>query len=198
MLGKIFGSFCLVATLFALITGHTEALGDAVLDGAARALELTLSLCGMTCLWCGVMRVLSEAGAIRRLARLLHPILKRLFPTAARTGNGMEEISANLGANLLGIGNAATPLALAAMEKMQTDNPTPTRASADQITLAVLNTASPSLLPTTLLALRRAAGSVRPMAILVPVWITSLSCVTLALLLCSLMRLFARDRGERP
>ena len=117
MLGKIFGVLTVVALLFGIASGNTAALGNAVLDGAAKALEVLLSLCGMLCLWGGMMRVLSEAGAIRKLSRLLRPFLRFFFPAAYRTGEGLEEISANVSANLLGLGNAATPLALEAMEK---------------------------------------------------------------------------------
>ncbi|MBQ7348047.1 MAG: spore maturation protein A [Clostridia bacterium] len=192
MLGKIFGIMSIIAFFFGIFTGNTEALGSAVLDGAARALEVTLSLCGMMCLWCGMMRVLQEAGAIRRLSCLLAPFLRVFFPEASQSGEGVEEISANISANLLGIGNAATPFALAAMEKMQKHNPHPARASAEQITLAVLNTASVSLIPANLLALRRAAGSERPYAVMIPVWISSILCASMALLLTSLPRLWER------
>ena len=188
MLGRIFGILSLLAFLFGILLGNAEAVGSAVLDGASRAVELSISLCGMMCLWSGVLRVLSEAGVIKRLSRLLRPVLRIFFPEAAKTGEGLEEISANVSANLLGIGNAATPLALRAMEQMQKHNPTPDRASGEQITLAVLNTASLTLIPSNLLALRRAAGSARPYCILLPVWITSLLCATMALTLTSLLR----------
>ena len=196
MLGKVFGVLCVVAFLFAMISGNTDALGDAVLDGASSALNVTLSLCGMMCLWCGMMRVLSEAGVIGKLSRLLKPFLRLFFPTAAKTGDGLDEISANLSANLLGIGNAATPFALAAMQKMQLHNPHPSVASAEQITLAVLNTASVTLIPANLLALRRAAGSEHPWAVLLPIWITSVTCAGMALLLTSLPRFIARITGR--
>ena len=192
MLGKIFGVLCLIALIFGILTGNITQLGSAVLDGAANAITVTLSLCGMMCLWCGMMRVLSEAGVIRRLSRLLSPFLKCFFPDAARTGEGIEEISANISANLLGIGNAATPFALRAMEQMQKHNPHPERASGEQITLAVLNTASVTVIPANLLALRRAAGSENPYAIMVPVWITSILSAAMALLLTSLPRLLDR------
>lgn len=192
MLGKVFGILCTVAFLFALISGNTEALGNAVLDGAASALNVTFSLCSMMCLWCGMMRVLSEAGVIGKLSRLLAPLLRLFFPTAAKTGDGLEEISANLSANLLGIGNAATPFALSAMKKMQLHNPHPDTATAEQITLAVMNTASITLIPANLLALRRAAGSAHPWAILLPIWITSVTCTAMALLLTSVPRIFNR------
>ncbi len=197
MLGKIFGILCAVSLVFGLLTGNAAQLGSAILDGAAGALQVTLSLCGMMCLWCGMMRVLSDAGWIRKLSRLIMPFLRRFFPEAARTGEGIEEISANVSANLLGIGNAATPFAIKAMEAMQKHNPHPTRASAEQITLAVLNTASVTLIPANLLALRRAAGSDRPYAVMIPIWITSILCASMALLLTSILGRWRAGRRSR-
>ena len=197
MLGKIFGILSLIALCFGVFGGNAEALGNSVADGAAKALDVTLSLCGMMCLWCGMMRVLSEAGLIRKLSRLLSPILRVCFPKAYKTGEGIEEISANISANLLGIGNAATPFAIRAMEQMQKHNPSPQKADDEQITLAVLNTASVTLVPANLLALRRAAGSERPFAIMIPVWITSLLCAAIAILLTTLPRLWSNTAFHR-
>ena len=190
MLGKIFGCLCIVSLLFSLFSGNIGALGDAVLDGAKNAVNVLLSLAGMMCFWCGIMGVLSEAGLIRRLSKLFTPFLRLFFPNAARSKEGLEEISANISANLLGIGNAATPFALRAMEKLHAQNPHPEKASAEQITLAVLNTASVTLIPANLLALRRAAGSKNPYAVMLPIWITSLLSAAMALLLTSIPRLF--------
>lgn len=195
MLGKIFGIICLLSLLCAVIGGNVEPLCRAALDGADRAVRITVSLGGMMCLWCGVMRVLSKAGAVRFLSRLLAPFLRFFFPNASKTGEGLEEISANVSANLLGLGNAATPFALRAMEKLQKQNPHPTRATAEQITLAVLNTAPLTLIPANLLALRRAAGSQSPYAVLLPVWAVSLLCTAMALLLTAIPRL--GEKGER-
>lgn len=183
MLGKVFGIICVISFVFAAATGNLPSLGNAVLDGASGAVRLTLSLTGIMCFWCGLMQVFADAGLIRRLSKLLSPLLAFFFPTAWRTGKGAEEIAANIGANLLGVGNAATPLAIRAMQKMQEDNPDPTRASDDMITLAVLNTASVSVIPSTVIALRRAAGSAEPYMVVVPVWIVSVCCALLALLL---------------
>ena len=189
MIGKIFGILCMIALLFSLFCGTAEQVGSAVLDGAQNAVRLLLSLGGMMCFWCGMMRVLSEAGIIKKLSRLLSPFLRFFFPNAAKTGEGLEEISANISANLLGIGNAATPFALRAMEKLQKQNPHPEKATQEQITLAVLNTASVTLIPANLLALRRAAGSDSPYSVLLPIWITSLLCALMALFLTVLPRL---------
>ena len=195
MLGICFFVLIAVSVAAAIFTGNFGALSNAIVDGAAQAVTLTLSLAGMMTLWCGVMRVLTEAGVIARLSRVLAPVLRLVFPDAWRTGRACEEITASVSANILGIGNAATPLALSAMAKLQEGNPAPDTATDDMITLSVLATAPPALLPTTLIALRRAAGSVRPYAIVVPVWITSAACALFGIVLC---RLFARaGRGRR-
>ena len=195
MLGKVFGVISLIAVVFGVAGGKGEQMGTAVLQGASSAIELTLTLGGMMCLWCGVMRVLEEAGAVRALARLLRRPLAFFFPQTARTGEGMEEICANLAANLLGVGNAATPMALCALEKMQKNNPTPSVASGDMITLTVLNTCSLSLVPSTVLALRQAAGSRHAFDVIVPIWICSAGCAALALMLTRLLRGKEERRG---
>lgn len=197
MIGKIFGGVCLFAAVFGICNGRGAAVANAIPDGAAGAVELLLSLGGMMCLWCGVMEVLRRAGAIRALSRLLSPFLRLFFPRAFATGEGAEEIAATVSANLLGIGNAATPFAVRAMEEMQKHNPHPDRADGEQVTLAVLGTASLSLVPANLLALRRAAGSENAFAILIPVWVTSLLSSLLALLLTSIPRLCAKDEKRR-
>ncbi|MBQ8140755.1 MAG: spore maturation protein [Clostridia bacterium] len=196
MLGKIFGILCILSLAGGIALGNGEALGVAVLDGASSAVSLTISLCGIMSLWCGIMKVMEHAGLIDKLAKLLSPLLKVFFPDAYESGNGIGEISANISANLLGIGNAATPLALKAMEKLQKNNPYPDEASGDMITLAVLNTASLNLIPTTIIALRRAAGSDRPYSVIIPIWIASFSCSLLALILCSVMRHAKRKRQK--
>lgn len=195
MLGKIFGVICLIAVIAGCVTGNIPALGGAILDGASGAVSLTISLCGVMCLWGGVMQVLEDAGAIRRLARLMSPLLRVFFPDAYKSGIGAEEIAANISANLLGIGNAATPLALRAIEKMQTSNPDKSRPSADMITLAVLNTASFSVFPSTVVALRRTAGAAEPFAVVLPVWICSAAGALLALCLCRVCAALGGRRG---
>ncbi len=188
MLGKIFGSISLCAIIFGLYMGRAEELSCAVIDGAGEAVSLALSLCGIMALWCGVMRVLEAAGAIRALSKLLMPVIRVFFPDAAKSGEGVGEISSNIAANLLGIGNAATPFALAAMKKLQSQNPVGERATSDMITLAVLNTAPLTLLPTTVISLLRANGASRPYALILPIWRASLATVCFALTLTRIMR----------
>lgn len=187
MISRVFGVICIVAVVSGIANGRISEVSCAVFDGASGAVELTVSLVGIMCLWCGIMNVLRKAGAMKKLARLISPLIRVFFPEAYRSGIGCEEISANISANLIGIGNAATPLALKAMEKLQSINPTPDRASGDMITLAVLNTSSVSLLPTTIIALRRAAGSVEPYSVIFPIWICSAASSLLALTLTRLL-----------
>ena len=195
MLGKIFGTLCALALLFGAVCGRLPDVAAAIPDGASKAVEVTLTLLGMMCLWSGVMQVLTDAGIIKRISSVFAPFLRRVFPKAYQTGEGYEEICATLSDNFLGVGNAATPFALSAMKKMQLHNPHPEAADNEQITLAVLSTASLTLVPANLLALRRAAGSQDPFSIMIPVWITSFCCVSFALLLTSFLRI--RERFSR-
>ena len=186
MLGKIFGVICLISLVFGIAGGRGDALSGAVMDGASSAIELTVSLVGIMALWGGLMRVLERVGLMRALARLLSPLLRIFFPDAVKKGNGDSEIAANISANLLGMGNAATPLAISAMQKLKENGGGSDRATDEMISLAVLNTASFSLVPTTLLALRRAAGSTDPYSVILPIWIVSLACSLLSLTLTTL------------
>lgn len=183
MLGKVFGVMVLVSLGFGVLGGAGEAMATAVLEGASAAIRLSLTLSGTMCLFCGIMHVLEEAGAVRRLAHLLRRPLAFFFPDTAASGDGLEEICANLAANLIGVGNAATPMALCALEKMQKRNPHPDTATGDMITLTVLNTCSVAVIPSTVLALRQQAGAGNPFEVLIPIWICSASCAALALLI---------------
>ena len=192
MIGKICGLICILSFVFGCVTGNIGQMGEGIIDGASNAVELSLSLAGMMCLWSGIMRVMSSSGVIDRFSRLMSPLLRILFPEACAAGNGLGEISASIAANVFGIGNAATPLALKAMEKLQENNGDKERASDDMIMFTVLGTASVDIFPTTLIALRRAANSHDPFEIVVPVWVCSVLTAAFAVLsvkiFCSLGR----------
>ena len=197
MLGICFFLLCFTAVLYTLLCGDPSELSNAALDGAGNAMTLMFSLGGTMALWGGIMNVLEETGIIARLSRYLAPILCLAFPGVRKNPRVQEKITAAISANMLGIGNAATPLAVSAMEAMQKENPTPHRATDDMITFAVLATATPNLLPTTLIALRRTAGSASPYSILAPVWIVSLIGGIFAVLLCRGIAWAWRDRYVR-
>lgn len=160
-----------VSVLCGLATGNGPAVARGALDGAAAGVELCLSMMGVLCLWMGVMEIMERSGLARGLSRLLRPAIKRLYPDFARDKKVMEAVSANLSANLLGLGNAATPLGLEAARLMAEH--TPGVASDGLCMLVVCNTASLQLIPTTVASLRSAAGSADPFDILPAVWLAS-------------------------
>ena len=185
----IWTGMVLVSILCGLATGRGPAVATAALDGAAAAVELCLSLAGVLCLWMGVMEIMRRSGLSQKLSRLLMPVLRRLYPAFARDGEVMDTIAANVSANLLGLGNAATPLGLEAARKMS--RRTPGVANDALCMLVVCNTASIQLIPTTVASVRAAAGCAAPFDILPAVWLASAISVTVGILAA---RLFARLR----
>ena len=183
MLGKCFFVLCIISLISSVFTGNITELSNAVIDGASASIQLTLTLAGNMCLWCGIMEILRQAGAIEKLSVILSPILRVVFPNAWKTGFAKQEITATLSANMLGIGNAATPFAIEAMAKMQEQNPDKNSATDDMVTLAVLGASSVNLLPTTLVALRRSAGSSMPFNVILPIWICSSACAVFGIIL---------------
>ena len=187
----IWSGMLLLAVLAGAISGQLGAVSAAAMAGAERGAQLCLSLAGPLCLWAGLAAVLEGSGLSAKLAALLRPLLGHLFPAAARDAQALEKISGNFTANLLGLGNAATPLGIAAVQRMHRMSGG-AAASDEMCRLIVLNTASIQLLPTTVAALRASAGAARPFAILPAVWLTSLGSVTVGLLAVGLLARWRR------
>ena len=160
-----------LSLLCGLATGRGGAVAAAAMDGAAAGVELCLAMAGPLCLWMGVMEIMRRSGLSEKLSRLLHPLLRRLYPDFAGDRKVMDAISANVSANLLGLGNAATPLGLEAARRMSRRSPGV--ASDALCMLVVCNTASIQLIPTTVAAVRSAAGAEQPFDILPAVWLSS-------------------------
>ena len=173
------------AVFCGLLTGRGPQVAAAAMEGAAAAVELCLSMAGVLCLWMGVMEVMRRSGLSEGLSRLLRPLLKRLYPDFARDREVMDSISANVSANLLGLGNAATPLGIQSARRMS--RRTPGVASASLCMLVVCNTASIQLIPTTVASVRAAAGCAAPFDILPAVWLASALSVTVGILAAKMM-----------
>lgn len=180
----IWTGMVLVSILCGLATGRGPAVATAALDGAAAAVELCLSLAGVLCLWMGVMEIMRRSGLSQKLSRLLMPVLRRLYPAFARDREVMDTIAANVSANLLGLGNAATPLGLEAARKMS--RRTPGVANDALCMLVVCNTASIQLIPTTVAAVRAGAGCATPFDILPATWLASAISVSVGILAAKL------------
>lgn len=171
----IWTAMVVLSIVCGLATGNAQAVSSAALEGAAAAVELSLSMAGVLCLWMGVMEIMKRSGLSAVLSRLLAPLLRRLYPNFAGEKKVMDCISANVSANLLGLGNAATPLGLQAAREMS--RRTPGVASDDLCMLVVCNTASIQLIPTTVAGVRLAAGCANPFDILPAVWLASVLSV---------------------
>lgn len=160
-----------LSVLFGAATGNLGALGGAALEGARSAVELCVSIAGVMCLWTGVMEVMNQSGLSVLLARAFRPLLRRLMPRSARDPEIMAAVSANLSANMLGLGNAATPLGIRVSRLMARGSE---GVASDELCLfIVLNTASIQLLPTTVAGVRAALGCADPFDILPAVWLAS-------------------------
>ena len=181
-----------LSILCGLATGQSAQVAAAAVEGTQAAVELCLSIAGMLCLWTGLMEVMDRCGLSRRLGRLFRPVLRRLLPQASRDPETLAAVTANVSANLLGLGNAATPMGIRAACRMARG--TEGVASDELCRLVVLNTASIQLLPTTVASIRAACGSAAPLDILPAVWISSLLSVTAGLAAAKLLERLGRRR----
>ena len=183
----IFLCVLLFCGAFGLMTGRGEALGLEVLAAGEDAVQLGLSLAGAYMVWSGLVKILERAGAVRALSRALRRPVAWLLGREGQDPEVREAVCVNFTANLLGLGNAATPLGLAAIQAMAERNPsreTPTRG---MVLFVVMNTASLQLIPLNMAAMRQSAGSAQPFAILPAVWITSAASLAVCLAACKLL-----------
>ena len=169
----IFCGMILISTFCALLTGNGSALSAAIQQGAQAGITLAISMAGSICLWTGIGKLMQKAGLTAALSRILAPLLHRLFPGTKTDPILAEELSGNICANFLGLGNAATPMGVRAVQRMAQNAP-PGTASDEMCRLIVLNTASIQLIPANVAAVRASLGSAAPFDILPAVWVTSL------------------------
>lgn len=182
-LSVIWCAMLLFGIVFSFLSGN-HMLTASLLSGAEQAVTLLVTLLGSLMLWSGLGKLLSGSGLQRKLEGLFRPLLGRLFPNAAQSPDAFGAICANFCANLLGLGNAATPFGVAAVKAMGQG----TRATDEQCRFIVLNTASVQLLPTTVCAVRASCGASAPFSVLPAVWLTSAASVTVGLLACRFFR----------
>lgn len=187
----IWTGMVVISILCGLATGRGPEVAAAAVEGTSAAVQLALSIAGMLCLWTGVMEVMRRSGLADKLSRLLGPVLRRLFPQAARDAETMDSISANVSANLLGLGSAATPLGLEAARRLARRSPGV--ASDSLCMLVVCNTASIQLIPTTVASVRAAQGCAAPFDILPAVWLASSLSVGVGILACIIFSKIWRD-----
>lgn len=191
VMGIVWVIMLLFSILSAGIGGRLGALTPAALEGAQNAIELCLSLAGALCLWSAVAKVMENAGLMKKLGKLMRPVFRKLFPQASRDETALGYLTANVSANLMGLGNAATPMGIEAVKRMKVLSKSDT-ASDEMCLFIVINTASLQLLPTTVASVRASLGALSPFDILPAVWITSLCSVSAGIIAAKLMGRTAR------
>lgn len=183
MLNKLWPIFLIISIMYAIVTGNIEKLNNSIFESANNAVNLTITLFGTLCFWNGIMQIAMKSSLVETISKLLNPLIKLLFPEIKKGEKVHKEISMNMTANMLGLGNAATPLGLKAMQSMQEENPQKDRLSNSMLMFIVINTASIQIIPTTVIAIRNSLASADPSKIIFPVWIVTICAATAAVVM---------------
>ena len=179
MINYIWFIMVFLGLVVGIFTGNGEAISQSILTSIDSTVTFIISLVGLMCFWCGVMKVAEKSGFTEKLAKLMKPILKLIFKEAAKDEKALGAIVMNITANMMGLGNAATPLGLKAMKSMQKENKNKNVLSNSMAMFIVLNTASIQIIPTTVIAIRSSLKSGNATGMIVPVWIATI-CAAIA------------------
>lgn len=189
----IWAFLILIGIFYSLITGNIEVINNSILNNGKKALDLIMSLLPMLVLWSGIMQIAEDSGLLNKFAQLLYPALSKLFPSVPKNNKALGYIASNIAANAIGLGSAATPFGLKAMNELQEINPKKDTASDAMITFLILNTSGVTIIPTTIIALRIAYHSANPTEII----LTSLIATFCSSFLGLLLDYFIRRRKNK-
>lgn len=173
MLNYIWPILILSSFIYSIFSGKVEELNSSIFNSFEEVINLCMTLVGTMCLWCGLMEIVKNTSIMQKLKKLLKPILEWLFPDVKYNNEAMNNIAINAISNFLGLGNAATPAGIRAMENLQENNIDKKRLSDSMMMLIVVNTTSIELIPTTVIAIRSSLNASNPVAIIVPIWIST-------------------------
>lgn len=196
MMNWIWLGMIVAGVAVAALTGKASAVTDAAFAGGKLAIETVIGLAGMMALWMGIMKIAEKSGLTEGIAYLLRPVVRWLFPSVPRDHPAIGAMLMNISANMLGLGSAATPFGLKAMQELQSLNEDKETASEAMCTFLALNTASVTLVPGTIIALRATYGSANPADIVIPTLIASVISGVFAVALDGLVRGLNRMRGR--
>lgn len=181
---NIFWSYMmLISLVFCIVNGNINQIVEVLFSSTEGTVSLFLKLVGMICMWSGFIKIAEKSGLIEKLSKFVNPLIKILFPELKEDNEISGHIAMNMTANMIGLGNIATPMGLKAMKKMQEKNKEKSRLSKNMLMFVVLNTASIQLIPTSVIALRATAGSNNPTEIVLPTIISSLTSVIVGILI---------------
>lgn len=187
MLNILWPIFIILSFVYGLISGKANEINNGIFKSLTDAVELTITFLGTICLWNGLMEIVKRTTLINKLTNILKPVINILFPELKKNQKAKEEISMNLIANILGLGNAATPLGLKAMKTMQKENKKKDTLSNSMMMFIVLNTASLQLIPTNVIAIRTSLNSNNPTNIILPVWIATITAAIVGIIFTKIL-----------
>ncbi len=174
MVSIIWAVLIISGILFSFFSGNVDVINNSILTNGKTALDLFISILPIIVLWTGIMKIAENSGLLIKISKFFQPILTKLFPKVPKDNPALGYIASNVAANMLGLGSAATPFGLKAMDELQKINPNKSEASSSMITFLVLNTGGVTIIPTTVIALRLAAGSTDATSIVLPAIIATL------------------------
>lgn len=187
MLNILWPVFIIISIIYAIFSGNLDSLNKSIFESTESAVSLTLTLIGMTCLWSGIMEIASNTNILNYLTKALNPIVRKIFPDIKLGNKAYDNIILNIVANILGLGNAATPLGLKAMNELQDENKDKETLSDNMMMLIVLNTASLQIIPTTVISIRSSLGSNNPTQIIFPVWLSTICAAIVGIICCKII-----------
>lgn len=191
MINKIWAFFIIVGSIYSIAVGKVDILNEEILKSAKTGFDMALELFPVMALWLGIMNIASASGLLNKLAGMISPLLRKLFPEIPKNHESLSYIASNIVINMAGLGSAATPFGLKAMKSLQELNPKKDTASRSMITFLVLNTSGVTIIPTTIISLRMMYGSINPTGIVVACILATLCSTTGGLIID---RLIARRK----
>lgn len=180
MLNKIWPFFIIISFIYAIYSGNISNVNTAIFSSAEQTVSLCITLLGTICLWNGIMNIAIKTSLIKKLTKFFHPFIKFLFPELKNDEKTSEQVSMNVIANVLGLGNASTPLGLKAISSMQEKNKDKKTLSNPMAMFILINTASLQIIPTTVIAIRSSLGSSNPSKIILAVWVATIAAFVTA------------------
>jgi spore maturation protein A len=179
------------------LNGRLEEVTQAAFNSSKSAVELSIGLLGILCLWTGLMGIAEKSGLLNKIAYLVSPLIRLLFPQIPKKSPAIGAIVMNMAANFLGLGNAATPLGLKAMNELQKHNTLKDTASDSMVMFLILNASAIQLVPATIIALRSSAGSANPAEIIMPIWVASASAAITGIMAVKILGNLKRNRQAK-
>ena len=196
MLNLVWPIFIIISFSYAIFSGNLQNLNASIFDSVESAVNLSITMLGTMCLWSGIIHVAANTNIMKMMNKMLKPIIRFLFPEVRENKKAQSEISMNMVANILGLGNAATPLGLKAMETLQEENKNKQELSNSMIMLIVVNTASIQIIPTTIIAIRSSLGAENPTSIIVPVWVATICAAIVGITVTKLLIKYSNKREK--